>query len=100
MERALLVTIELDSQRDSWELEDVALELEELAFTSGADVVDNISCILDKPTPNYFIGKGKVEEIAAISRDLNIDTVIFSRDLSGTQHCEPVQIKSCHQYHC
>ena len=85
MERALLVTIELDSQRDSWELEDVALELEELAFTSGADVVDNISCILDKPTPNYFIGKGKVEEIAAISRDLNIDTVIFSRDLSGTQ---------------
>jgi GTP-binding protein HflX len=85
MERALLVTIKLESQKDNWSLEDSALELEELACTSGAEAVDNISCVRDKPTPNFFIGKGKTEEIAAICQEEAIDTVIFSQDLSGTQ---------------
>lgn len=85
MERALLVTIKLKSDKDHWQLQDVARELEELAFTCGAEVVDNISCLIDKPTPNLFIGKGKTEELALISEEENIDTVIFSQDLSGTQ---------------
>lgn len=84
MEKALLVTIKLDSEKDNWRIEDIALELEELAATSGAEVVDNISCLRDKPTPNLFIGKGKVQEIAILSQEENIDTVIFSQDLSGT----------------
>lgn len=85
MERALLVTIKLESQKDNWSLEDSALELEELACTSGAEAVDNISCVRDKPTPNFFIGKGKTEEIAAICQEEAIDTVIFSQHLSGTK---------------
>jgi GTPase len=85
MERALLVTIKLESEKDSWQLEDTALELEELTETSGAEVVDNISCIRDKPAPNLFIGKGKTEEIAMLCQEELIDTVIFSHDLSGTQ---------------
>ncbi len=85
MERALLVTIKLKSEKDNWRLEDVAEELEELAHTSGAEVVDNITCICDKPTPNFFIGRGKTEEIALLSQEQGADTVIFSHDLSGTQ---------------
>ena len=85
MERALLVTIKLGTEKDNWNLEDAALELEELTRTCGAEVVDNISCIRDKPTPNFFIGKGKTEEIAVICQEEAIDTVIFSHDLSGTQ---------------
>ncbi|MFA5410917.1 MAG: GTPase HflX [Candidatus Omnitrophota bacterium] len=85
MERALLVTIKLDSEKDNWQLEDSAVELEELAVTSGAEVVDNITCIREKPTPNFFIGRGKAEEIALLSHELGADTVIFSHDLSGTQ---------------
>ncbi len=85
MERALLVTIKLGTERDNWSLEDTALELEELASTCGAELMDNISCIRDKPTPNFFIGKGKTEEIAALCQEEAIDTVIFSHDLSGTQ---------------
>jgi GTP-binding protein HflX len=85
MERALLVTIKLESEKDGWELEDSALELEELTQTSGAKVVDNIACVRDTPTPNLFIGSGKTEELAQISEEKNIDTLIFSHDLSGTQ---------------
>jgi len=85
MERALLVTIKLKSEKDNWRLEDVAEELEELAHTSQAEVVDNITCVCDKPTPNFLIGRGKTQELALISQEQGADTVIFSRDLSGTQ---------------
>ena len=85
MEKALLVTIKLKSEKDDWRLEDVAEELEELTHTCGAEAVDNITCICDKPTPNLFIGKGKTEELALISQEQGADTVILSHDLSGTQ---------------
>lgn len=85
MERALLVTIKLQSERDSWELEDAALELEELMRTCGAEIADTLTCVRDKPTPNLFIGKGKAEELAFICHENNIDTVVFSHDISGTQ---------------
>lgn len=85
MERALLVTIKLRSGRDKRDIEDIAEELEELTNTSGAEAVDNIADHCDKPTPNFFIGKGKTEELALLAEEENIDTIIFSHDLSGTQ---------------
>ncbi|MCX5713502.1 MAG: GTPase HflX [Candidatus Omnitrophica bacterium] len=85
MERALLVTIKVDSEPEAWKLEDSAMELEELVATCGAEVVDNVTCIRERPTPNLFIGKGKAEELSLICQDLNADTVIFSHDISGTQ---------------
>lgn len=85
MERALLVTVKLNSERENWPLEDVTKELEELSITSGVEVVDNITAARDRPTPNLFIGTGKTEEIAMLCQEQNVDTVIFSRDLSGTQ---------------
>lgn len=85
MERALLVTIKIENEKDRWSLEDNALELEELATTCGVKVVEHISCVRDVPTANLFIGKGKAEEIAAISYEHDIQTVIFSHDLSGMQ---------------
>lgn len=85
MERALLVTIKLKHDSDRWLLEDMAYELEELVSTCGAEVVDNITCVIEKPTPNFFIGSGKVEELAVLAEEHNVDAVIFSHDLSGTQ---------------
>jgi len=85
MEKALLVTIKLDSDKDNWQIEDIIEELEELAITCGAEVVDHLTCIREKPTPNLFIGKGKAEEISLFCQEEEIDTVIFSHDLSGTQ---------------
>lgn len=85
MEKALLVTVKLDSEKNSWGLEDMALELEELVSASGAEVVDNITCLREKPTANFFIGSGKAQELAMLSEELSAATVIFSHDLSGTQ---------------
>lgn len=85
MEKALLVTIKLRSEKDAWQLQDLAEELEELTAGCGAEVVDNITCICDRPTPNLFIGKGKTEELAVLSQEKDIDTLIFSHDFSGTQ---------------
>ncbi|MBU3958857.1 MAG: GTPase HflX, partial [Candidatus Omnitrophica bacterium] len=85
IERALLVTVKLDSEKDNWPIEDVASELEELVSTCGAEVVDNIYCRCAKPTSNLFIGKGKTEELAILAQENNIDVLIFGHDLSGTQ---------------
>ena len=84
MERALLVTVKQKKESDNWPIEDIAEELEELAATGGAEVVDNITYLYDKPTPNFFIGRGKTEELAILCQEEEIDTVIFGCDLSGT----------------
>jgi len=85
MEKALLVTIGLKQDKEGLNIEDSALELEELVSACGVEVVDNISCLCDKPTPNLLIGKGKAEELGILAREENVDSVIFSRDISGTQ---------------
>lgn len=85
MERALLVTIRFKSEKSGWSFEDLAQELEQLCETSGVEAIDNITCLCEKPTANLFIGKGKVEEIALICQQEEIDTVVFSHDISGTQ---------------
>jgi len=85
MEKALLVTIGFKQDKDYSGIEDAAQEMEELAKASGIEVVDNITCLCDKPTPNLLIGKGKAEEIGLIAQEMGVESVIFSRDLSGTQ---------------
>ncbi|TRZ49212.1 GTPase HflX [bacterium] len=85
MERALLVTIRLYSEKEEWQLGDIAAELEELVSACGVEIIDNISCLCDKATPNLLIGKGKAEELAFLCQREEIDTVIFSHNLSGTQ---------------
>jgi GTP-binding protein HflX len=84
-ERALLVTVKLKSQRDNWQLEDITSELEELALTSGVQIIDEVTYLCEKPTPNFFIGRGKTQEIAFLCQEEEVDTVIFSCDFSGTQ---------------
>ena len=52
-----------------------------LALTIGAEVFGKI----DKPTSNYFIKAGKVEEIKALVKELSADLVIFNNTLSPSQ---------------
>lgn len=84
MERALLVTV--DFGRDAeWTAEERSQELAELAASAGAKVVREETVKRDDPNPAYFIGSGKVQEIAVFCAEERIDTVIFNNDLSGTQ---------------
>ncbi|OGX08770.1 MAG: GTPase HflX [Omnitrophica WOR_2 bacterium GWA2_47_8] len=83
-ERVLTVVVDYRPD-DDWPLEDVTAELAELVKTSGGEVVTSVPCRIDKPTPTYFIGSGKVDEIALACQEHNIQTVIFSHDLKGSQ---------------
>ncbi|MFH0762784.1 MAG: GTPase HflX [Candidatus Omnitrophota bacterium] len=85
MEKALLVTIEIKSEKNNWPLEDIACELEELVHTCRVEAVDNITCICGRPTPNLLIGSGKARELALLAEELKANVLIFSHDLSGTQ---------------
>ncbi len=85
MEKALLVTIKLRQEKDSWQTEEAVKELEELVSACGAQSLENIIVFCDKPTPNFLIGRGKVEELGLLAQELGVDTIILSHDLSGTQ---------------
>lgn len=85
MENVLLVTIGFDALRQNLNTKDQAKELRELALSTGVNIVNEFVCFRDKPTANLFLGSGKVEEIASLCIEQKIDTVIFDKELSGTQ---------------
>ena len=67
----------------------VAEELDELARlvdSAGADVVGRVVQRRNAPDAATFVGRGKAEEIAALSQSLDADTVVFDDDLSPAQH--------------
>jgi len=83
-EKAILVTPYQD-QRGEWDSADLSNELRSLATSSSAEVVGELVCNIKKPSPAYYIGKGKVADIALLARDKNADLVIFNNDLTGSQ---------------
>jgi GTP-binding protein HflX len=87
-EKAILVGLETLSGRmigGKSEAERSLDELEELANTSGAVVIDKI--LQKKPVkdPAFYIGRGKAEEIGLLCQASGADTLIFDVELSGAQ---------------
>ena len=82
-EKAVLVG--LDTGRDSEDTEHAMAELALLADTAGAEAVDSIIQKRDTPDRAYYIGRGKVEELAALIEMLDADMVIFNEELSPSQ---------------
>jgi len=60
-------------------------ELQALAASAGAEVCEKVLQARPAADPATLIGSGKVEELAALSRGLPADVVIFDHDLSPTQ---------------
>jgi GTP-binding protein HflX len=81
-ERAFMVGVELRSEPSLLSLEDSLEELALLADTAGLEVVGEITQKLDKPTPDTFIGSGKVEEIRALVEETLADVVLFDNELA------------------
>ncbi|OGW85316.1 MAG: GTPase HflX [Omnitrophica bacterium RIFCSPLOWO2_01_FULL_45_10] len=84
MERAALVTVDFGKDR-TWSAEERSLELRELARSSGVKVVIEEIANRHEPSPAFFIGKGKAEELQRTRADEAIDVVIFNNDLTGSQ---------------
>ena len=83
-ERCILVGIVLPDQ-SKWEVIDHIDELRALAETSGAEIVESFIQNKTKPDAAYFIGKGKLEELALYIEMQEIDIVIFDDELSPAQ---------------
>jgi GTP-binding protein HflX len=84
IERCLLAGIVRHNQT-RWEVEEHLEELKALAYTAGAEVADTIIQVRYSPDAAYFIGKGKIEEIAMYVEMNSIDLVIFDDELSPAQ---------------
>jgi GTP-binding protein HflX len=85
VERALLVGVQLKSQRDGWDIEASLLELGQLARTAGLDVAGQTWQRLDRFNPATLVGVGKVDELIDLCRDLDCDLTIFDDELSPRQ---------------
>lgn len=82
-EKAILVGLELEGNRGSFEVS--MDELESLAESAGAQVHFVLTQSSSRIDPRYYIGSGKVDEVRSLVEDYEIDTVIFNNELSGSQ---------------
>jgi len=83
LERAILVGVDLrDADHDAIES---LHELQALAESAGAIVVDVMLQRREHVDAKYYIGRGKVQELAARAKERDAEVVIFDDDLSPGQ---------------
>jgi GTP-binding protein HflX len=92
-EKAILVGVKLPSGRafrtspsaNRFYTDESLGELKLLAVTAGAEVLDTVIQERRKLDPAFFIGKGKTDQIANLSRRMGANVVILDDDLSPAQ---------------
>jgi len=83
-EKAFLIAV--DTGDDSgWTAEDSLVELAALATTAGADVVGAEWQNRRHVDPNWYIGKGKAEELVAAKNETRFDLLVADDELSPSQ---------------
>ncbi|MBT8108887.1 MAG: GTPase HflX [Gammaproteobacteria bacterium] len=80
-ERAVLVHASPDGLPDESEREEFA----ELARSAGAELVAELASARRNPDPRYFIGRGKLDELAELIKENEAELVIFSAALGPSQ---------------
>ncbi len=78
-ERAVLVHLST-----TFDAEDLT-ELEALARAAGASPVATVTSSRHRPDPRFFIGRGKLEELARVVADHRAELVLFNHALSPSQ---------------
>ena len=84
-ERTMLVSLEYGRQDRLWTSEDSLEELRQLAETAGAEVIAKFLQKRPKPDPGFFIGRGKVRDLALYAQQEDIDLCVFDEELSPAQ---------------
>jgi len=80
-ERAILVHMEMAVEAD----QESPRELEELALSAGADPIEMLTGSRHKPSPKYFIGSGKLDELKQLVHKHEATLVIFNHAMSPAQ---------------
>ena len=78
-ERAIIVGIVRPDQ-DPELVNEYLDELELLADTAGAEVVERVVQNRKRMDPAFMIGRGKAEELATMTKYLDADLVVFDDD--------------------
>jgi len=84
-EKILLVIVDVKKKGNDWTGQEIQEEMEELVSACGGEVIDCIMCPVVKLEAGALIGEGKVQDIVDVCGTLDVDTVIFSHDLKGSQ---------------
>src|SRR6188472_2321670 len=84
VEKAFLVAVDTGDDQ-GWTAQDSLTELANLATTAGADVVGAEWQNRRHVDPNWYVGKGKAEELASAKRETGFDVLIADDELSPAQ---------------
>ena len=80
-EKAILVALRTKALSKDTVTEHLA-ELEELAYTAGADTAFKIVQDRQAMDSAFYIGKGKAEEVAQLAELNDVSLIIFDDDLT------------------
>ncbi|AFU12438.1 GTP-binding protein [Bacillus thuringiensis MC28] len=82
LQRAVLVGVNLGNEDDFvYSME----ELTNLAEACDVEVIGQVTQNLQRVNPSHYIGKGKIEEVAAYVNEVDANMVIFNDELSPSQ---------------
>lgn len=90
-ERAVLVHVDLHTERDKEELQ----EFEELVRSAGATPVAIVVGSRSTPDPKYFIGTGKAEEVRACVASTGAEVVLVNHALTPSQERNLERLLNC-----
>ncbi|MGB5323921.1 MAG: ribosome rescue GTPase HflX [Pseudomonadales bacterium] len=93
-ERALLVHCHFTRAKGNT-VEDSVEEFVELVRAAGVSPVYLEDTRREEPAPRFFIGAGKVDELAALVCDHEIDVVLFNHALSPSQERNLERVLQC-----
>lgn len=84
-EKAFLVGIEAKACADGWPIDSSLEELCYLAQTAGAEVVGRLTQRLRRPSPTYYLGRGRLEDLINLKQEYPYTMVIFNDELAPRQ---------------
>ena len=94
LERTVIVGIITLKQTRSV-LEEFLNELSFLTFTAGGEVIKRFTQKMASPDSKTFLGKGKMEELAAFIKTNDINSVIFDDELTPAQQLNIEKFLKC-----
>jgi GTPase len=80
-EKAILVFVNEEEAEDDY----VEQELEGLCEAAGVEPIAQVRQRLDRPYKGTYVGTGKLEEIQALTSEVQPDVVLFDGEVSGMQ---------------
>ncbi|HQX24842.1 MAG TPA: GTPase HflX [Pseudomonadota bacterium] len=90
-ERALLLVPQRPGEADPAAL----AEFTELARSAGAEVLGCLTARVDRPSPRYYVGSGKAEEVRDERARLGADVVLVNQTLSPVQERNLEKLAEC-----